>query len=99
MQLDRMFSAEVANTIKRHKKTERGTSTQWNGDPALSYNGAKTATHKNSFKSSAINGRAKEGKKKRNCECADGERREKMNDEHLKKLTMPRTILFYKNYI
>jgi len=45
----------------------------------LSYNGAKTAVHKHSFKSSAINGRAKEGMKKRNCERADGERRKEMN--------------------
>jgi len=34
------------------------------GDPALSYNGAKTATRKHSFKSSAINGRAHGGKKR-----------------------------------
>ena len=37
---------------------------QWMGDPALSYNGAKTATRKHSFKSSAINGRAHGGKKR-----------------------------------
>jgi len=37
------------------------------GDRTLSCNGAKTATCKHSLKSSAINGRAKGGKKKRNC--------------------------------
>ena len=68
------------------------------GDPALSYDGAKTVTHKHSFKSSAINERAKEGKKKRNCGHADGGRRKRIIDEYLKLLTMPRTILFYKNY-
>ena len=52
----------------------------------MSYNGAKTATRKNSFKSSAINGRAKGGKKKRKCG-----RVEKKNKQ-LKLLTMPRTI-------
>ena len=66
------------------------------------------ATSKNSYKISAINGRAKGGKKKRNCghaeeekrNCghAEEEKRKKMIDEHLKLLTMPRTILFYKNY-
>ena len=50
------------------------------------YNGSKTATHKHSFKSSAINGWAKRGKKKRNCGRADGERRTKMID--LKVLTI-----------
>ena len=49
MQVDRMFSAEAAITIKQNKKTERGTSLQCKGDPALSYNGAKTATSKHSF--------------------------------------------------
>ena len=43
--VDRMFSAEAAITIKQNKKTERGTSIQSNGDPALSYNCAKTANH------------------------------------------------------
>ena len=56
MQVDRMFCAEAAITIKQNKnKTKRGTSMQWKGDPALSYNGEKTATRKHSFKSSAIN--------------------------------------------
>ena len=50
-----------------------GTSVQRKGDPALSYNSAKTATSKHSFKISAINGQAKEGKKKRNCGRADGD--------------------------
>ena len=64
---------------------------------ALSYNGAKTATCKHSFKSSIINGRAKGNKYKRNCGRADGERRKKMiDDEHLKLLIMLPTILFYK---
>ena len=54
-----------------YNERERGTSIQWNGEGyLLSYNGAKTPTHKHSFQSSAINGRQ----------------------------TMPRTILFYKNY-
>ena len=35
---------------------------------------------------------------KRNCGRADEGRRKKMIDEHLKLLTMPRTILFYNNY-
>jgi len=65
--------------------------------PSLSYNGVKTATRKHSFKSSAINGRAKGSKHKRNCGRVDGERRKKMiDDEHLKLLFMLRTILFYK---
>ena len=33
----------------------------------MSYNGAKTATRKHSFRSSAINGREKGGDKKSNC--------------------------------
>ena len=74
------------------------TSIQRKVDPALSYNSAKTVTRKHSFKSSAINGRAKGGKKKRNCGQADGERRKKMIDEHLKLLTMPGTILLCKKY-
>ena len=49
-----------------------GASIQGKGYPAQSYNGAKTVTHKHSFKSSAINGRAKGGKKG-----ADGERRKR----------------------
>ena len=57
-----------------------------NGDCALSYNGAKTATRKNSFKSSAINEQANGGKKKRKCG-----RVEKKNKQ-LKLFTMPRTI-------
>ena len=52
------------------------------------------ATSKHSSKSSAKNGRAKGGKKKGKCGLSDGERRKKMIDEHLKLLTMPRTILF-----
>ena len=40
-----------------------------------------------------MNGRANEGKKKINCGHADGERRKNM-----KLSTMPRNILFYKNY-
>ena len=85
-----MFRTEVAITIKQNKtKTESGTSIQLKatGDSALFYNGAKTATRKHSFKSSAINGRAKGGKKKRNCGRANGERRKKMIDKHLKLLT------------
>ena len=74
-----MFSAETAITIKQNKKTERGTSIQWKGNPALSYNGAKTATRKHAFKSSVIYGPAKGGKEKRNCGRADGERRKNMN--------------------
>ena len=74
-----MLRAEAAITIKQNKKKERGTSIQYKGDPKLSHNGAKTATHKHSFKSSAINGWAKRGKKKRNCGRADGERRKNMN--------------------
>ena len=46
------------------KQKERGTSTQRKGDCALSYNGTKRATHKNSFKSSAINGKGRQEKKK-----------------------------------
>ena len=37
-----------------------------------------------SFKNSTINGRAKGGKKTRNCGRADGERRKKLIDKHLK---------------
>ena len=37
---------------------------------------------------------AKGGKKKRNCRGTDGLRRK---NEHLKSLTLPHTILFYKN--
>ena len=44
-----------------------------------SYIGTNTATRKHSFKSRAINGRAKGGRKKRNCRQADGERRKNMN--------------------
>ena len=74
-----MCSAEAAITIMQTKqKTERWTSIQWKGDRALSYNGAKTANRKHSFKISAINGRAKGSKKKRTCGRADGERRKKM---------------------
>ena len=46
-------------------------------DRAPSYNGAKTATRKHSFKSTAINGRPKERKKKRTCRRANGEERKK----------------------
>ena len=63
----------------------------------MSYNGAKTTTRKHSFKSSAINGRAKGGKKKRNCGHAGGERRKK--DEHLKLFYLTKIIKDYKNYI
>ena len=63
----------------------------------MSYNGAKTATRKHSVKSSAINGRAKGGNKKRNCGHADGDGEKKMIVEHLKLLTVPHIILFYKN--
>ena len=76
----------------KQTKTERGTSIQWKGDCALSYNDAKTATHKHSFNSSTINGRAKGSKS--TCRHADEERRKK----HLKLSTMPCTILFYENY-
>ena len=48
-------------------------------------------------KTKPINGRPKGDKKKRNCGRTDRERRKKMIDEHLKLLTKPRTILFYKN--
>ena len=85
-----MFSTEATITTKQNKKKEMGASIQGKGDPVLSYNGAKTVTHKHSFKSSAINGRAKGGKKNINCGRADGEMRKKMIDEHLKLLTMPR---------
>ena len=44
----------------------------------LSYNGAKTAARKHSFKNSAINGRAKGGKIKRNCGHADREKIKKI---------------------
>ena len=51
MQVDRMFRADAAITIKQNKtKTERGGHPHnKKGDRALSYNGAKTATHKYSF--------------------------------------------------
>jgi len=75
-----MFSAEAAIIIKQNKNNGEG-------DPALSYNGAKTATRKHYFKISTINGRAKGGKKKRNCRRADGERRKKMIDNYLKLFT------------
>ncbi len=56
MQVNRMCRAEAANTIKQNKtKTEMGTSIQLKGARALSYNGAKTAARKHSFKSSDIN--------------------------------------------
>ena len=58
-QEDRMFITEATITIKQNKKTERVTSIQWKVDRALSYNGAKTATHKHSLKCSATNGQAK----------------------------------------
>ena len=73
----RMFSADAAITNKQNK-TERERSMQWKGDPALSFNGANTATRKHSFKNSAFNGRAKGGNKKRNCGYADGERGKNM---------------------
>ena len=57
MQVDRMFS----------KKNGEGYIYTRKGWFCTSYNGAKTGTRKHSFKSSAINGRAKGGKKKRNC--------------------------------
>ena len=81
MQVDKMFSAEAAITIgqTKHKRRE-GYLYNGKGDRALSYNGAQAApTHKHFFKSSARYGRAKGGKKKRNCGRADGERRKKMN--------------------
>ena len=40
----------------------------------------------------------RKARKKRNCGRADGERGKNMIDKHLKLLTMPRAILFYKNY-
>ena len=73
-----MFSADAAITNKQNK-TERERSMQLKGDPVLSFNGAKTAARKHSFKNSTINGRAKGGNKKRNCGHADGERRKNMN--------------------
>ena len=39
-----MFNAEASITIKQKQITERGTSIQWKGDPAVSYNGSKAAT-------------------------------------------------------
>ena len=80
MQVDRMFSAEASITIQQIKKK-------------LSYNGAKTAAHKHSFKSSAIKNGRQEKEKLRTCRW-----RKEKRDEHLKLLTMPCTILFYKNY-
>ena len=54
MQVDRICRAEAAITIKQNKqKIDRGTCILWKGDRALSYNGAKTAARKHSFKSSA----------------------------------------------
>ena len=98
MQVDRMCSTEAAIIIKENKQKQRGEhlfNKRVIDDRALSYNGAKTATRKHSFKSSAINGRAKGSKKQRTCRHADEERRK---NEHLKLSTMPRTILFYENY-
>ena len=52
MQVDRMCSSEAPITIKQNKQKPemRGTTIQRIGDRALSYNGAKTATRKHSFK-------------------------------------------------
>ena len=47
------------------------------GDPAMSFNGAKTVTHKHSFNSSAINERAKEARKRETADTQmeEGEKR------------------------
>ena len=85
MQVDRIFSTEAPEaeiTIKQNKKkTERGSSIQWKGDPALSYNGANTANRKHSFKSSAINGRQREARKRdtADAQMEKGEKRWLMN--------------------
>ena len=79
MQVERMFRFEAVISIKQNKKKGEGYIYTKKGDPAMSYNGAKTPTRKHSFRSSAINGRAKRGKKKRNCGRTDGERRKTMN--------------------
>ena len=60
------------------------------GDPALSFNGAKTVTHKHSFNSSAINERAKEARKRETVG---------IQMEKKKILTIiPSTTLFYKKF-
>ena len=93
MQVDRMCSAEAAITIKQNKQKQRGG--HLFNERVIVH--CLTCIH--SFKSSAINERAKGNKKKRTCRRADGELKEK-KDEHLKLLlSMPRTILFYKNQI
>ena len=82
--------------LSKTKKTERGTSIHRKNDRELW--SCKDSDSQTFVQISAIIGRAKGGKKLRNCEHADRERRIKMVDEHLKLLTMARTILFYKNY-
>ena len=76
------MSGEAAIEIKQKNKKPRG-GHLYNERRSLkfklsfSYNGAKTATRKHSFKSSAKIGRAKGSKKKRTCR--HEERRKKMN--------------------
>ena len=56
-------------------------------------NGSKTETHKHYFNSAQMDGQ-KEGKKNLHmCRW-----RKEKKDKYLKLLTMPTTILFYKNY-
>ena len=43
----------IDKELVRLDQTERGTSIQGKGDPAMYYNGSKRATHKHSFKNSA----------------------------------------------
>ena len=57
MHVDEMCSFEAAIAIKQIKqKTERWTSIQWKGDPALSYNGAKTSIQCNGDRALSYNG-------------------------------------------
>ncbi len=85
MQVVRMFRAEAAIKIKQNGV---GYIYILKGGSCIVLYERKTATPKHSFKSSVIRGRAKGGKKQRNCGRAGGEK-----DEYLKLLTMPRTIL------
>ena len=91
-----MWSAKAATTISKtnKKQTEGHLFNERVGDRALSYDSAKTATCKYSFKNSAINGRAKGSRKKITCRLVDGERRKMMNILNFQLST----ILFYKNY-
>ena len=78
MQVDRVFRANAAFIFKQNKRKRKG-GHLYNVMVIVHCLIMELATRKNCFKRSAINGRAKGSKKKRNCGRADGERRKKTN--------------------